>query len=158
MRSVACLLFVVIAGCGGGGEAPKFLSQLVPVKGQVTRGGEPLAGVIVTYLPQEGTGTGEIATGMTDAKGEYSLRTLVTGQSASRSQGAVPGEYRVTITKLVMPDGSAVPADTTDADAEALGAKQLLPPEYSDPTATKLTATVAGPSSTNNFEIPAAGQ
>ena len=147
-----CLLVTAVSGCGGGSEAPAYAEKLVPATGQVTLNGEPLSRVMVAFRPAEGS-SGEVAIGITAQDGTYSLHTPTVGQSAEESQGAVPGEYRVTITKLVMPDGSDVPPDTTDADAEALGAVQLLPPKYSDLTGTTLTATVEAGSAENNFPL-----
>lgn len=152
MMCGACLLLAASVGCGGGGEAPAYAEKLVPATGRVTLNGEPLSRVMVAFRPAEGS-EGEVAIGITEEDGKYSLHTPTAGRTAEEFQGAVPGEYRVTITKLVMPDGSDIPPDTTDADAEALGAVQLLPPEYSDLTASTLTATVAAGSAENNFTL-----
>lgn len=149
-----CLLVAAVSGCGGGGEPPAYAEKLVPATGRVTLNGEPLPGVMVAFRPAEGT-SGEVATAITNEAGEYSLHTPTVGQSVEGSQGAVPGEYQVTITKLVMPDGSDVPPETTDADAEAMGAVQLLPPKYSDLSETTLTATVGQGTAENNFDLEA---
>jgi len=109
---------------------------------------------MVTYLRSETAAGGETASGLTTADGTYTLQTYVVGHPISDTQGAAPGQYRVVIQKLVLPDGSAVPPETTDADAEALGARQLLPRQYSDPSVTRLTAVVnATEPNTNNFEL-----
>lgn len=151
---IASLVATAGIGCGSRSETPKLLSQLVPVTGKVTLDGQPLEGVLVTYLLSEAVPTGETATGLTDAQGVYSLHTYVVGYSPSESQGAVPGQYRVVIQKLIRPDGTAIPPETTDAEAEAQGARQLLPRQYSDMAATKLTAEVKGDGpNTNNFEL-----
>lgn len=59
------------------------------------------------------------------------------------NQGAIPGQYRVMINKLVMPDGSELPEDTTHADAMSEGAHESLSLIYSDPERSRLTAEVA---------------
>lgn len=150
---VVCLSPMMTAGCGSEAETPDFVSQMVPATGKVTLDGQPLEGVVVMFLLPERATAGELATGVTDADGNYALSTMVPGRSVENSQGAVPGQYRVILTKLVMPDGSPVPPETSDAEAEALGARQLLPPQYSDPTRTTLTATVQRGPSVNDFDL-----
>jgi hypothetical protein len=90
---------------------------------------------------------------MTDSQGAYSLQTSLVGVAADDAQGAFPGDYRVVITKLVTRDGKPVPPETADIDAEALGARQLLPPQYSNLEKTRLTAVVQKPETINNFEL-----
>ncbi len=66
LRMVAVLLGVtclVVCGCGD-------LSGLGTVTGQVTMDGQPLANVMVTFIP---TGGGNASTGVTDASGNYQL-------------------------------------------------------------------------------------
>ncbi|WP_339728784.1 hypothetical protein [uncultured Gimesia sp.] len=142
-----CLM--ITSGCGSSAKEPEILSKLVPVTGSVTLDGEPVPSVLVTYLPEAGATGAELAFGFTDETGKYNLRTPVSGYSPEKSQGAVPANYRVYITKLVMPDGSPIEGEISDAEAEEKGARQLLPPRYSSPTATKLKATV-NPTATNN--------
>ncbi len=140
---------ILISGCGSSTAKPEILSKLVPVTGSVSLDGEPLAGVMITYLPEAGPAGAEMAFGLTDETGKYTLHSQITGYPPDKSQGAVPANYRVYITKLVMPDGSPVQGEITDAEAEEKGARQLLPSKYSSPTATKLKATV-NPTPTNN--------
>ena len=150
------VMLLVSLGCGGtgSGDAQKFTAQLSPVTGMLSLDGKPLAGVMVSYVPDsQAQSEGELATGITDESGKYTLMTFIPGSGSRSADGAVPGAYKVAITKLVMPDGTPVPAETTDADAEALGAKQLLPPKYSSFESTKLTAVVKGEPNTIDFEL-----
>ncbi|WP_145231021.1 hypothetical protein [Gimesia algae] len=154
--SLFCLLAPVvfnISGCGSSSTEPEFVSKLVPVTGKVTLDGNPLTGVMINYLPAEGQPGGEIAFGLTDETGTYTLQTQLAGQSPEDSQGALPGNYSIYIHKLVLPDGSAVPEGLSDAEAEEKGAKQLLPAQYSSPTASKLTAVVNSEATTNDFTL-----
>lgn len=154
--SLFCLLAPVVfnaTGCGSPTEKPDFVSKLVPVTGKVTLDGEPLTGVMINYIPAEGQPGGEIAFGLTDEAGKYTLQTQLAGQSPEDSQGALPGNYRVYLSKLVLPDGSALPEGLSDAEAEEQGAKQLLPDQYSSPTASKLTAIVNTEATTNDFTL-----
>lgn len=130
-------LTVALTGCGGS-EPPEFAARLVPVTGTVTLDGEPLADAVIHFDPQQGDG--ESAVGKTDANGKYELKTLLGGQEPEL--GAVPGSYRVVISRIEMPDGSAIPPDMSDADAEAEGAKEVIPATYSDWGETTLRAEV----------------
>lgn len=147
------LCLATITGCSGSADEPEILSKLVPVTGSISLDGAPLAGVLVTYFPETGAADAEIAFGFTDETGNYTLHSQVAGHSPEESQGAVPANYRVYITKLVMPDGAPVEGEITDAEAEEKGAKQLLPAKYSSPTATKLKATVKPSATTNDFKL-----
>jgi hypothetical protein len=74
---------VVTAGCGGGAKPVK-------VAGRVTLDDQPLAGATVTFTPTD-AGTGHIAAGRTGEDGEFRLTTF------SIDDGAVPGDYKVTV-------------------------------------------------------------
>lgn len=88
-----CMTVVSLAGCGA-----KF--PLVPVSGTVRMDGEPLAGAFVVFSPVEpAAGSPRIATGMTDARGRFSLRTNY--EPRWTGNGAVPGTHRVTLAKTV---------------------------------------------------------
>ena len=98
---------VLAAGCGGSSV------KLVPVKGKVTVGGQPVTSGQVSYLPAtEGEGvnakaaTGSLpALGQIDSNGEYTLFT-------NGKEGAQPGKYKVTVTPSMVPTGGTT-APTT---------------------------------------------
>lgn len=142
MFRILPLALLAAAGCSG--QDPN-LPPLVPAAGTVTLGGKPLSGAQVTFTPAGATrGTG--AEGRTGKDGRYEL-------SSAHGRGAAAGEYRVTIAKLVMPDGSdyAPGAGVGPADSPA---REVLPPRYSDPHRTTLTATVpAAGSGTIDFAL-----
>jgi len=126
-----CATAAVLAGCGSSGPPPP---KLVPVRGTVSLDGQPLANAIVTFIP-EGKTPGAGGSGKTDAQGEYQLTYSRGGP------GAPAGEYRVTISKRLMPGGKEVPDD--DKTPPMLSqAKEMLAPKYSDRTRATLTATV----------------
>src|SRR5713226_3122156 len=83
----ALVLAAVLAGSGCGGA-----KKLVKVEGKVTLDGAPLDGAMVKFMPQGGSG--QPATGLTGTDGKFRLTTYVTGD------GALPGDYSVTITKV----------------------------------------------------------
>ena len=83
------LLAALTAVLGCRGEPPP---RLVPVEGTVTKGGKPLAGVIVVFWPDTQAGSGEsCSSGPTDAAGHFRLRT------DQGEEGAVVGRHRVCV-------------------------------------------------------------
>ena len=107
---------------------------LVPVSGTVTVQGQPLANATVTFIPKDGTpGFGGV--GKTDAAGKFTLLG-----SRDNVPGIPPGEYRVAISKRLMPDGSEVPANDNTPPMMS-PAKESLAAGYSNPGTTTLTAT-----------------
>jgi len=88
--SVGCalvpLVLLVVPGCGGKGKP-------VRVNGSVTLDGKPLAGATVTFVPA-GAARGRMAGGITDGDGQFRLTTFAEGD------GALPGEYKVTVDLL----------------------------------------------------------
>jgi hypothetical protein len=150
------LLF--LAGCGG--------SSFPSVTGTVTMDGQPLSGATVVFNP-EGGGGGQIATGLTDGGGKFTMGTIKKGD------GVRPGKYRVTVTKTaekpkpvpyagdVMAKKFAAkseaerkdPGKDAQKDVEQAKAEQKAgpekqvptPPVYQDPAKTPLTAEVPQP-------------
>lgn len=146
MSARACRIFLFLlanlalgtwTGCGGGGgDASR--PQVTPAGGTVLYKGQPVEGAMVVFVPQ---GHDQGAAGRTDASGKFALQTF------DPNDGAVPGEYKVTVTKSEM---AAAPAAATSDDYEAPTPSQeraLLPNRYSKPDSSQLTATVteAGP-------------
>ncbi len=76
-------LFLLATGCGGD-------SGLGTVTGRVTMDGEPLSGVLVTFVPQGG---GNASTGTTDANGQYRL-------THAAGSGAELGTHTVRVTTV----------------------------------------------------------
>ena len=138
-----CLMFVV-AGCGGN---VSDLPKLMPVGGTVTLDGKPLANAMIAFVPSGSTrGTG--ANGRTDTVGKYELATR------SGEKGAPAGEYRVVVTKLVMPDGTDFPANSAVAPINS-PAKQILPAKYSMAGQTVLRAKVGEGGTVIDFPLTA---
>lgn len=127
--SAAALLLAVACGCGS--NRPKA----VPAKGTVTYKNEPVEGAAVMFQRERA----RPATGQTDADGNFTLTTF------EPNDGAIPGDYVVTITKF-----ESLPESTGDAGREppkpAAGPpKSLIPQKYGDPKASGLKETVAAP-------------
>ena len=108
----------------------------------MTLDGEPLKSAVVAFFPDGEDGV-RGATGVTGDDGKYELTTPIANMSPEDSKGAVPGKYKVVISKIALPDGSPVPLGTSDADAIEQGASESVPTKYSSMEQTELTAKVA---------------
>lgn len=136
----AAALAAVAGGCGKSKKGPTF--DLTPVAGTVTLDGKPLADADVGFYLQGTAPEGYYGSGAkTDAEGKYVLK-------AGDALGAVPGQYKVTVSRLVGADGAAIAAeeDEEGMDAEQLkmggDVKESMPAKYSDMEQTELTTTV----------------
>jgi hypothetical protein len=87
--SLAGCLGLALAGCGGP----------VDVRGKVTMNGKPLAGATVIFIPESG---GPEAGALTDEEGNFRL-------TGTKTEGTLPGEYRVTVSKKEWPPGVTPP-------------------------------------------------
>ncbi len=81
---LALAMMAAVSGCGGSGNTVK-------VQGKVTLDGAPLEGAGVTFIPEDPKI--QVASGVTGSDGTFRLTTYNFGD------GALPGDYRVTITK-----------------------------------------------------------
>jgi hypothetical protein len=133
-----CAILSLLTLCGCGNREAK-------VTGTVTLDGSPLSGAVVSFRPAGAT-AGTVLTGRTAADGRYTLGATRRGATIAA------GEYKVTISKLVMPDGSDFPADSPVAPIDS-PARESLPPDYSDPERTTLTALVPEGGGTVDFPL-----
>jgi hypothetical protein len=124
-----CVAWVVLAcvltGCHPSGP------PLLPVSGKVMKGGQPLSGGAVSFVPDASKGNSyhEAPVGMIQSDGTYQLTT-------NGKPGAPPGWYKVTISTMTPPG----PGDT--APMQMSGNAPRLNTKYSSPTLTDLTAEV----------------
>ena len=143
------LALITLVGCGSSSGFPKTYK----VVGTVKLNGTPIDGAMVTFLSSEGK---KNAVGSTNAKGEFKLSTF------GPSDGALPGAYKVTISKI---DRPAAPAPSTPAPGVIASGeisesyvpptnsegspkrdsapKNLLPVKYASDQTSGLIATVA---------------
>ena len=146
------LAALTAAGCGRGQKW-----DLTSVTGTVTRGGKPLPGVEVQFLPEAGAGVrGPRTTGITDARGRYRLSTDV------GEDGAVVGKHRVCLfdRTVLFPPGSTIrdqlPPDVAARLPPAGPAQEARFPEsYGRPGETPLRAGVKPGDNTFDFDLPA---
>jgi hypothetical protein len=133
------LAIVAFVGCAKSGapKGPKL--NLVPVAGNVTLDGKPLADAQVSFYLQGTSPEGFYGSAAaTDAQGHYELQTM--GQ-----KGTVIGSYKVIVSKQVSATGAPLKPEE-GMDMEQLRAagnvKETVPAKYTDPTVTELSATV----------------
>lgn len=108
----------VLSGCGESETAAPEV--LVPVTGSVTVDGEPAGGVSLSFVPQSGTsGAGGFAA--TDDQGQFTVK------HRSGEVGIEPGTYKVTMSRMLTPDGNPVPAGESAMDHNAT---ESLPEQY----------------------------
>ena len=126
-RAVAVGLFslgLMLTGCGSS-KSP----ATIKVHGRITLNGEPVANASIVFVPKEthGTALKRPATADSNEEGLYQL------SSFEKEDGALPGDYLVSIISYLVPPGGP----------ERPGAAVLgTPRKYSDPTTSELTATV----------------
>jgi hypothetical protein len=137
MSLVIAMLLTV--GCSGSGQPP-----VAAVSGTVNYQGKPIEGAAVMFAP---TGQEKPATGTTDAEGNFGLTTFAAGD------GAMPGTYKVTISKTVVNDPWAgkSPDEISEANAQLRSqgkpvpkaeTKYLVPEKYASVEKTPESATV----------------
>ena len=120
---------MLVGGCRRSGPDVQF------VEGVVTLDGAPLAGADVGFSPVQG---GMPSFGRTDARGVFHLSTV---RGGARGQGAVVGDYAVTVSKWRNRlDALGPRPDPADAAASAAWSRQeeeiaKLPPDYIVPKA-----------------------
>jgi hypothetical protein len=130
------LLLCGLVGCGGA-------AGRVEVTGTVTLDGRPLDGATVTFYPEGQTG-GLGGSGRTGPDGRYTLT------DARGGTGVLPGEYRVVVSRLLRPDGSAPDPAAPPAESDA---RETLPAAYHDRDATRLRARVSADARVHDFAL-----
>lgn len=119
----------------------------LPIEGVVSLDGQPLAEAQVTFQPKNGFRGYNSAAGMTDKQGRFTLT------NGSGTAGLCEGEYVVTFSKAVLPNGKPLPAGAKPSEA---GARELLPERYRDPQALANVITVS--SSQTSFKFALSGK
>jgi hypothetical protein len=136
LRSLLCVTLFAATGCG---PVPPALA---PIKGSVTRAGNPLAEAKIVLHPLEPQPAGlpkPIA--YADGAGNFSVTTL------SHGDGALPGNYTVTVELRAL---------RRAGEEEIRDGKNLLPPRFADPQTSQLKKEVLpGENRWEPIEIPA---
>lgn len=139
--AILSLGLIFLAGCSGGAEGEADRPETHKVTGKVTYKSAPVEGATVIFHPDGADG--KAASAKTDNTGMFELMTFETGD------GAVAGNYKVSITKMSAAAGAAVDMDSPDyvdpgsvSSEKSSEPKHLLPEKYSKPETSGLTATV----------------
>ncbi len=127
---VSSCLFMLV-GCGG---SPDSGPELVDAAGTVKLSGSPLAHADLYFMPAAGT-EGIGGTARSDESGNF---TVTYGRGGT---GLPAGNYQVTVSQRLMPDGSPVAVDDT-RDAIESPAKEQLPEKYSNAEKSKIQVVV----------------
>ncbi|MDC0261696.1 hypothetical protein OAK47_00595 [Planctomycetaceae bacterium] len=135
------LICCLSVGCGQT-DADYETPELVPVEGMVNINGKPAAGVIVTQSPM-GTTSGQVSYGMTDDMGKFVC------EYAQGGVGCPQGQYAVTCSKMVTPDGKPIPEVASAADVMA---ENMIPARYRDSRNPFMTEQI-GPAGITNLTI-----
>jgi hypothetical protein len=121
---VATMLAVMFAGCG---KAQQPWEQVYPASGVVKFQGQPLAGAVVTLIPQDREFPSTVRpTAVTDEEGAFELGTY------STADGAPAGDYKVLVLHYPVVGTAENPfAGPND-----------LPPQYAKAETTTLKVTI----------------
>lgn len=131
---LSLLYLSLVCGTGCGHRDRGNLPDVYPVTGTVTMDGKPVADAVLSFQLMDGT---RGAIGQTDSQGRYTLTTF------HSEDGAVPGEYRISVMKFSTPPPD-YPVRKSEDDENYIDfvPKNLLPKKYSDAQKSGLTATV----------------
>lgn len=131
MRSlilVVSLSLIALIGCNKGSTLDTQL-----IDGTITLDGAPLSKANITFYPESG---GEIASAYSDEQGKFS----VSSQNGTAGQGALAGQYSITVSKV---EAKFVSANLkSDPEAGRTETKELLPQMYQDKAKTPLKAEI----------------
>lgn len=129
---LAALLGIFAGGCGSKGR-PTIPTE--PVEGTVTLNGAPLGKAEILFVAQ--SPGAENATALSNENGKFTLTSL----NGEPGKGALPGEYKVTVSKtetkvLAQPKKDPNLGEVWTEDT------QLVPAIYMSPDKTPLQATI----------------
>ena len=127
-------IFVTLMGCN------QSSLETFAVTGQITYQGEPVAGADIGFVPQ-GDPSIKAARGTSDENGRFQLSVYVAPDEQPR--GAMAGNYKVTVQKIVVPESSNNVEYHELISNPELQPKNLLPTIYAGVDSTPLVATVS---------------
>ena len=145
------LVLVVVAALTGCG----FQSNTLPVSGVVTYQGKPVEGARVTLAPsgteiapgavldRDSEPVAKAARGMTDAEGKFTVKTYFNPKV--NAPGARPGEYTVTVTKFLPPEGMTLmewDLAQQQPNPNTPPLRWVVPKKFSNARTSELSATI----------------
>ncbi|HWB12894.1 MAG TPA: hypothetical protein VG826_26960 [Pirellulales bacterium] len=121
--SAVAVVLATLSGC-----APGTTLKTVPVTGKITYKGQPLEGATVAFVKEQSEGANFVpASGVTDATGMYKLVSFQT--PAKPVDGAVPGSYKVIVTKRAGATGPGAAMGNIDPAQMGEKLKTMSPEE-----------------------------
>jgi hypothetical protein len=136
---IGVALCIAMCGCNSSPAVPKI--QTLPVKGTITLDDKPLAGANVVFMTFDPPAA---FIGTTKEDGTYQL------QGPEGLSATLNGSCKVTVSRMVKPDGSLLAPGELPAMVQAV---EQLPPKYSRLEATILTESVAPEGGTFDFKL-----
>lgn len=118
--------------------------EMYKVSGLVDYGGSPVSGATVTFHPVDKDLRTAVA--KTDDKGAFKLTTI------KEYDGAMPGKYRITVTKLVTEGDTGPASSDIAAPPRKVTVKSELPEKFGSPETSGLEGTVE-PISQNELDV-----
>lgn len=149
MCGLVGLFAVVCSGCNRrvDDKWTRMRPPVYPATGVVEYQGKPVAGAAVTFLSGKDDGSdpnAQVAYGHTDSAGRFRLRRY------REYEGAVAGEYRVTVVKIEYVD--TTPENPDPGRDYPPIERSVLPARYRDASSSGLEATVK-PEGPNAFRF-----
>lgn len=143
------LLLLSAAGCGSSGdEWTAKRPAVVPAQGVVTYQGKPVEGATVVLSPVAAGGPAYDAAAMTNSDGQFELSAF------QPDPGAVPGKYKVAISKVEGPAASTKPLGHDEIAPNLGKTKYLVPQKYGNPETSGLTIEIPDEGKTDiKFEL-----
>ena len=130
-KYVLALNVVILMAVGCGEKLPAGMPKPVPCEILVTQEGKPLENALVALQPSD-NGTWS-AVGNTDATGKAIVFTM------DRYKGAVPGKYKVLVSKTEMDQSKGpVSSDEAATRSTSLGGYYLVDEKYGNPITSPL--------------------
>jgi hypothetical protein len=125
---------LALVGCGETDKWTADRPKPVPAMGTVLLDQKPVEGATIVFQP-DGGGHTRAATGVTDAAGEFRLQTY------DPNDGAVPGKFKVTVTKVEV-ESTAASEESNVNDSSAPTSEWLIPKKYGNSATSGLKAEV----------------
>lgn len=127
-RASLVVVLILLAGCSGDDKWKQDRPKTVPAEGTITLNGKPLEDATIV-LTSDSNG----CSGKSDKEGKFKLEAF------SPDPGAVPGSYKVMITKAEYP---LTPDPSEKETNKPIYAKLLVPKKYTSPETSGLTVDI----------------
>ena len=151
LPKISAIQMVLLGALVGCSQAHK--TNLLPVRGVVTYGGQAVAGAEVALIPRDSSRGVRPARGVTESDGSFTVKTYFNPRVDD--PGAQAGDYTVTVSKLEAPSGMTMEqwgeAKFRKPDAVP-PLRHLVPKKYGSVRTSDLFVTVAN-SAVNHFEL-----